>query len=331
MRKADIELKKILSYSEAQPVVAGGLVSAFGWVSGALLKGVVVDLLQSTSAFARAIGVRACAVHRVFPGLAATKGIDHSPMIMAAMNRAAGEIGDRRLLVDSEATTGDVGSAFWSAWSQVLLGDRDRGLTRLAEFAMDSGLHRLDALTLALQAMETGDGLALLRRLEATSGDRRILLRGMSTLGSPRYIPWFISRMADGETARVAADAFGELTGCDVIENHLEAPRPENFESGPNDDPDDPNVDMDPDDGLPWPDVKKVEAWWHANEHRFQKGTRYFMGQPVTKEHCIQVLKTGYQRQRILAAQYLCLLEPGTPLFNTAAPAWRQQRLLAAM
>jgi hypothetical protein len=60
-------------------------------------------------------------------------------------------------------------------------------------------------------------------------------------------------------------------------------------------------------------------------------GWGYFMGQPVTKEHCIQVLKTGYQRQRILAAQYLCLLEPGTPLFNTAAPAWRQQRLLAAM
>jgi hypothetical protein len=55
------------------------------------------------------------------------------------------------------------------------------------------------------------------------------------------------------------------------------------------------------------------------------------MGQPVTKEHCIHVLKTGYQRQRILAAQYLCLLERGTPLFNTSAPAWRQQRLLAKM
>ena len=64
---------------------------------------------------------------------------------------------------------------------------------------------------------------------------------------------------------------------------------------------------------------------------RFQKGTRYFMGQPVTKEHSINVLKTGYQRQRILAAHYLCLLEPGTPLFNTSAPAWRQQRLLAGM
>jgi hypothetical protein len=35
--------------------------------------------------------------------------------------------------------------------------------------------------------------------------------------------------------------------------------------------------------------------------------------------------------QRILAAHYLCLLEPGTPLFNTSAPALRQQRLLAKM
>ena len=137
--------------------------------------------------------------------------------------------------------------------------------------------------------------------------------------------------MASVATGRIAGEAFTLITGADLALLDLERKPPENFESGPNDDPDDPNVDMDPDDGLPWPDVKKVEAWWQANQNRFQKGTRYFMGQPVTKEHCIHVLKTGYQRQRILAAQYLCLLEPGTPLFNTAAPAWRQQRLLAAM
>jgi hypothetical protein len=82
---------------------------------------------------------------------------------------------------------------------------------------------------------------------------------------------------------------------------------------------------------LPWPDIAKVERWWAANASRFQKGTRYFMGAPVTREHCIEVLKNGYQRQRILAAHYLCLLEPGTPLFNTSAPAWRQQRWLAKM
>ena len=53
------------------------------------------------------------------------------------------------------------------------------------------------------------------------------------------------------------------------------------------------------------------------------------MGDPVTRARCIDVLKSGYQRQRILAANHLRLLDPGTPLFNTSAPAWRQQRLLA--
>jgi uncharacterized protein (TIGR02270 family) len=121
------------------------------------------------------------------------------------------------------------------------------------------------------------------------------------------------------------------VTGLDFDVNGLEGDRPVDVELGPNDNPDDPNVEMDPDDGLPWPDVDKVKKWWADNASRFQKGTRYFMGAPVARERCLDVLKNGYQRQRILAAHYLCLLEPGTPLFNTSAPAWRQQRLLAKM
>jgi uncharacterized protein (TIGR02270 family) len=96
----------------------------------------------------------------------------------------------------------------------------------------------------------------------------------------------------------------------------------------PNDDPDDPNVEMDADDRLPWPDADRVRRWWEDNKSRFVVGRRYFMGAPVTREHCIGVLKNGRQRQRSLAAHYLCLLEAGTPLFNTAAPAWRQERWL---
>ena len=88
---------------------------------------------------------------------------------------------------------------------------------------------------------------------------------------------------------------------------------------------------MDPDDGLPWPDATLCQRWWEANANRFTAGTRFFMGQQVSRAHCIDVLKNGYQRQRILAAHYLCLLTPGTPLFNTSAPAWRQERLLATL
>jgi hypothetical protein len=55
------------------------------------------------------------------------------------------------------------------------------------------------------------------------------------------------------------------------------------------------------------------------------------MGAPVSRDHCIHILKEGYQRQRIAAALYLCLLEPGTQLFPISAPAWRQQRWLEKM
>ncbi|MET0981012.1 MAG: hypothetical protein ABWY02_02860, partial [Telluria sp.] len=64
---------------------------------------------------------------------------------------------------------------------------------------------------------------------------------------------------------------------------------------------------------------------------RFQPGVRYFLGAPPSVAHCRQVLREGYQRQRIAAAEYLCLLAPGTPLFPTSAPTWRQQRWLRQM
>ncbi|MCK7582576.1 MAG: hypothetical protein MZV65_48050 [Chromatiales bacterium] len=65
------------------------------------------------------------------------------------------------------------------------------------------------------------------------------------------------------------------------------------------------------------------------NRHRFPAGVRHFMGEPPNPENCRRVLRDGYQRQRIAAALYLALLRPGTPLFPTSAPAWRQKRWLA--
>jgi uncharacterized protein (TIGR02270 family) len=165
----------------------------------------------------------------------------------------------------------------------------------------------------------------------ADAGRLRWLIEGSGIAGDSAYVPWLINHMRNERTARLAAEAFSLITGADLVESGLGGLRPQNFQSGPNDNPDDPNVDMDPDTERPWPNVAGIEKWWEANSSRFQPGLRHFIGAPVTREHCIDVLKNGYQRQRILAAHYLCLLEPGTPLFNTSAPAWRQQELLAQM
>jgi hypothetical protein len=52
------------------------------------------------------------------------------------------------------------------------------------------------------------------------------------------------------------------------------------------------------------------------------------MGAAADEAHCQHVLRTGGQRQRAVAALLLVLMRPGSMLFNMAAPAPRQQRLL---
>lgn len=199
------------------------------------------------------------------------------------------------------------------------------GLARVVREHLDQASTlwaRRDALTCAARAT--------LDVLQDDASQRRLLIRGSGIVGDCAYVPWLIGHMGDPGLARLAGEGFSLMTGIDLSASNLDCQAPKDVDSGPTDDPDDPNVDLDPDDGLPWPDRQKVEKWWAANGPRFEKGVRYFLGKPVTREHCIDVLRTGYQRQRILAARYLCLLEPGTPLFNTSAPAWRQQRLLSA-
>jgi uncharacterized protein (TIGR02270 family) len=182
-----------------------------------------------------------------------------------------------------------------------------------------------------LQAKGPQSAHGWLASLGRDPANLRWLIRGAGLAGDPAYLPWLIGQMADIKTTRLAGEAFSLITGLDLAWLDLEVKPPQNFESGPNDDPNDPNVEMDEDDGLPWPDAVKLQAWWHTNSQRFQPGMRYFMGQPLNRDHCLRVLKEGFQRQRIAAALYLSLLNPGTPLFEWRAPARRQQRLLAEM
>ncbi|MEO6237665.1 MAG: TIGR02270 family protein [Vicinamibacterales bacterium] len=325
---------RCLKIAEALPAARAGLTSALGWVDAPQLAGVASDLLKASLAFRRSIGLAACRVHRIDPGqvLFATL-TDSDSRAQAEALRTAGVLGNPEHASSCLDALSSENSRvrFWAAWSSVLLGDRRLGLNALVRLAEGPSSHGSEAFGLALQALSTSAGHETLTSLAGASELLRSLIRGTGIVGEPSYVPWLISHMSDEKTARLAGEALSLLAGADLALLDLERKPPENFESGPNDDPDDPNVDMDADDGLPWPDAAKIEQWWAANGSRFQKGTRYFMGQPVTKEHCIHVLKTGYQRQRILAAHYLCLLDPGTPLFNTSAPAWRQQRLLATM
>lgn len=332
--KREDRVDKLLALCEAIPDTRSGLLSAFGWLAQEQLQGIVVKQLGSSEPFRRMIGIAACAMHGLDPGFVSSQRIlDPSRLVRARAVRMAGEVGCEAAIPSCVAAIRDEDPdvQFWAAWSSVLFGNRGAALDALSRAGQVDGLRQPRAFRLSLQAMGLSQTHELLSVLAQDPARQRWLIQGSGIAGDPVYVPWLIKRMADDKTARLAGEAFSTMTGADLEKLRLDRSRPENFESGPNDDPADPNVDMDEDDGLPWPDPGRIENWWAANQSRFQKGTRYFIGAPVTRGHCLEVLKDGYQRQRILAAHFLCLLEPGTPLFNTSAPAWRQQRLLAKM
>jgi len=325
-------LERLLSLAEAVPEARVGLVSAFGWVAAPSLRVITRALLDSPHAFRRDIGLAACAMHHADP-----EAVLETAMADVATARqaivVAGKLGRTDLLPGclGGLLQEDDACRFEAARSALLLGDREAALRTLVALARTDGPCQAAAAVLVLKALPAAQAHALLQALAREAAWVRILLRGIGAVGDPHYVPWLIAQMNDPKLARLAGEAFSAITGLDLAAEDLELKPPEYPMAGPNDDPDDEDVAMDEDESLPWPDAEKIDAWWQANGHRFPSGSCCFVGGPVAPGHCLSVLRTGFQRQRIAAADHLSLLAPGTPLFNTAAPAWRQQWLLSQM
>ncbi|MDB5976448.1 MAG: hypothetical protein JWR07_3208 [Nevskia sp.] len=327
-------LDKLLALVEAAPESLPGLISAFGWVSAQHLQGTIKNLLASDSVFQHQVGIAACAMHRVDPGAALDAALaDADPSLRARGLRVAGQCGRRDLLAACVKALADEDAAcrFWAARSAALLGERGKALDILKSIALQAGPAQARSLALVLKLIDAGQANALLKVVAQDASHIRYLIQGAGMAGDSHYVPWLIKQMEESMLCRLAGESFTFITGLDLAYLDLERKPPENVESGPNDDPNDDNVAMDEDDSLPWPDRVKIQAWWDVNQQRFQPGVRYFMGERLSVQHCKKVLREGYLRQRIAAAEYLCLLQPGTQLFPTSAPAWRQQRWLNQM
>lgn len=324
-------LRRLLALAESVAECRDGLLFAFIWMEREQLQGVVAELLKSELSFNRLVGIAACAMHRVDPGLISARRFeDPDARVRAHAYRAAGELGCREFVsrfASCDDESPDV--SFWAAWAAVMLGDRRRALDALGSASMWEGPFGAEAFRLAMLAATVSAGHARLRWLSQNSALTRQLVQGAGWVGDPVYAPWLIKHMTDDSLARLAGESFSLITGADLTALDLERKSPENFDAGPNDNPDDNNVEMDADEGLPWPDVERVTQWWNDNGGRFQSGQRHFLGSAVTRAGCIEVLRSGFQRQRLLAAYHLCLLDPGTPLFEWRAPAWRQALALA--
>jgi uncharacterized protein (TIGR02270 family) len=308
-------------------------VSALGWVPAQSLRQVAAGWFATPDKFLRRLGMAACLVHRVDPGPLLAGAIESPDAGLRAVAAAcAGELGrlDLRPACAALLDDADARVRLHAARSAVLLGDRGKALDLCGEITVAEGPLRADALPFAVLAADRGRTRSLLERLAKQRDEKqpatiRFVLYAVGLAGDLRFIDWLISLMPDPLYSRLAGEAFAIITGADLALLDLERKPPE--EGSPSEDPG-TAVAFDDDDGMAWPDAARVSGWWQANKTGFTAGARHFVGTTPDAPHCQHVLRESRQRRRWVAALHLALAAPGSMLFNAAAPAWRQRRLL---
>ncbi len=150
----------------------------------------------------------------------------------------------------------------------------------------------------------------------------RAALTGAGALGDPALVPLLLAHLDDEGTARLAAWSMSLITnaGASVASGR----RPPGFTGGPNDDPADADVAMDPDEDLPWPDPARLVTWWGEHGKEMPAGVRHLFGKPMQPDWLNHVLGRGNQAARAAAAVELCLRGPGHALFEVRAPGYVQ-------
>ena len=287
-------------------------------------------MLSSSSNTYRRLAVCACAVRRQDPGEALLSELeDHRPYFRARALRAIGELKRKDLLPALQAhfKSEDPGCQFWSAWSALLLGDRS-GLEIVKDYASKDTPFCDCAIQTAVRVMPSKEVRPWLKELYEDPDSVSSVITASGAAGISNVLPWLIKRMDKPELARAAGQAISMITGVDLADEGLEGKWPEGFEAGPTEHPKDTDVEMDPEEDMPWPEPQRILEWWDKNKNQYETGTRYLCGKPITIEHCQRILRIGYQPQRRAAALELALLQPALPLFNTSAPGVKQLTLL---
>lgn len=323
-------IAKVLAEVEQEPKMAGGLISALGWPPIERVQSHIQTLLQTNNPIHQSVGIGAASVHRRHPGqFLLQTARSQEVWLKARALKAAGELQDRSL--EREITESlhhaNAEVRFAAAWSGTLLGF-PTAVPVLRELAESESRHARGAASLVARRMDSTAAASWQKRLASNSEHSRVAIIFAGAVGDPVFVPWLISLMGQLPLARLAGESFTMITGVDLTYRNLERKQLEDFNAGPTEDPKDENVEMDPDDNLPWPESALVQRWWDKNRSQFQNGTRYLLGKPMTAEWLKTVLRDGRQRQRAAAALELAVRNPGQPLFNVKAPGFRQIELL---
>lgn len=311
------------------------LISALGWLPWNRIETLVGEFAISPNAFLRYTAVAAFEIHRRNPDHLLAAWLDDDAT--AVQSRALQAVGTlaRTDLLDKVAEFVDVPDEelrFHASWTTALRKRNDAVISNLLAFARAGGTYadpaaRLLASVAPVQVV--GELINQLARCSPRQVRLAIILSGL--LGLPDSVPWLIEMMKQPEHARVAGESFSRISGLRLDQRPFEAEWPEGFEAGPNEDPSDENVEMDPDENLPFPEASAVAHWWEEHAKYFQSNTRYLLGWEIANPSWLhKILILGRQRERATAGIEWTLLQPLQPLFEIRANGNQQIGKLSA-
>ena len=164
------------------------------------------------------------------------------------------------------------------------------------------------------------------RELFGRRSASRASLKAAAAAGVSELVPVMLTHIECPSLARVAAQAFSTVTGAHLDDRCVCGLVPDERGAGPTEDPADERTELDPDEGMPWPNPLEVDRWWHAHAPGFNPVTRYLEGAVARADALAQIVRTGRQVSRAAAAELLAL--EGSPFFDVSAPAFRQRHRL---
>ncbi len=330
--EADVRRSAIAESVLADPAVVAGVVAGFTWVITPRTASASTTWWQADAPSLRyvALGIDvACGRDPAERLTAACTHVDAA--LRARALRAAGELGRSDLLDRCRKAMTDADPVCRSAalWSLVLLGgDAGTALRTHATRVTDQWAERL--VDLGARRLPRATVMDWLNLAAAKPDHLRHAVQLAGGHGDALVMPWLLMQLHVPVVARLAGQAFSQITGVDLEDAGLSGTPPAGFRAGPTDDPADSDVAPDPDEFLPWPDAAKVAAWWKHHADSIPVGVRHLLGRPLTSDHLDAILRSGTQPQRAAAAIERVLLAPGSLHFDVLAPAARQLAALSA-
>lgn len=316
------KIKQVVDIAVTNEEAVKGFISAMGWLPERLVTPWIEKFLVSKDLDHKYLGIAACSVRRHDPGELLTTILNREdclsqPRLYSRALRLVGELRRQDLMptISHAVQSEEPEVLFWASWSGVLLGNRMLANNLTSHLLNESEYSEL-SVNMLFRILPIDQARQWITAMAADEKLNRLVLKATGVLGDPHAVNWLIQKMREPHSARLAGEAFSQITGINLGPNNLVLEQPMKHDSGPNDDPEDDNVQMDEDENLPWPDADKVALLWQQQGRNFIIGQRYFLGRQINSSWLLVCLEQANQRQRHGAALELALTDPTHGLYN---------------